>query len=127
MSGGIATLTLANTSYDLSSFSAPTTSGEGIIVADNINNTMTVKRAGLYLITGFVNFTSGTTGNRLVTINVNGANVSSTRAAAGGGTSQTITQTALHVLAADDVVKILLQTTLAGQSASSGLFNIVRV
>ena len=127
MSGGIATLTLANTSYDLSSFGTPTTSGEGIIVADNINNTMTVKRAGLYLITGFVNFTSGTTGNRLVTINVNGANVSSTRAAAGGGTSQTITQTGLHVLAADDVVKILLQTTLAGQSASSGLFNIVRV
>lgn len=127
MSGGIATLTLANTSYDLSSFSTPTTSGEGIIVADNINNTMTVKRAGLYLITGFANFTSGTTGNRLVTINVNGANVSSTRAAAAGGTSQTITQTGVHILAAQDVVKIVLQTTLAGQSASSGLFNIVRV
>jgi hypothetical protein len=127
MSGGIATLTLANTSYDLSSFSSPTSSGEGLIVADNINNTMTVKRAGMYLITGSCAFSSGTTGNRLVTINVNGANVSSTRQAAAGVATQTITQTALHVLAADDIIKINLQTSLAGQSVASGLFNVVRV
>jgi len=127
MSGGIATLTLANTSYDLSSFSSPTSSGEGLIVADNINNTMTVTRAGMYLISASCAFSSGTTGNRLVTINVNGANVSSTRQAAAGVATQTITQTALHVLAANDVVKILLQTSLAGQSVASGLFNVVRV
>jgi len=127
MSGGIATLTLANTSYDLSSFSSPTSSGEGLIVADNINNTMTVKRAGMYLITGSCAFSSGTTGNRLVTINVNGANVSSTRQAAAGVATQTITQTALHYLAADDIIKINLQTSLAGQSVASGLFNVVRV
>jgi hypothetical protein len=127
MSGGIATLALANTSYDLSSFSTPTTSGEGLIVADNINNTMTVKRAGLYLVTGFCAFSSGTTGNRLITINVNGTNVSSTRIAAAGVSSQTVTQTALHVLAASDVIKITLQTSLAGQSAASGLFTVVRV
>ena len=127
MSGGIATLTLANTSYDLSSFSSPTSSGEGLIVADNINNTMTVKRAGMYLITGSCAFSSGTTGNRLVTINVNGANVSSTRQAAAGVATQTITQTALHYLAADDIIKIILQTSLAGQSVASGLFNVVRV
>jgi len=127
MSGGIATLTLANTSYDLSSFSSPTSSGEGLIVADNINNTMTVKRAGMYLITGSCAFSSGTTGNRLVTINVNGTNVSSTRQAAAGVATQTITQTALHYLAADDIIKIILQTSLAGQSVASGLFNVVRV
>jgi len=127
MSGGIATLTLANTSYDLSSFSSPTSSGEGLIVADNINNTMTVKRAGMYLITGSCAFSSGTTGNRLVTINVNGSNVSSTRQAAAGVATQTITQTALHLLAADDIIKIILQTSLAGQSVASGLFNVVRV
>jgi len=127
MSGGIATLTLANTSYDLSSFSSPTSSGEGLIVADNINNTMTVKRAGMYLITGSCAFSSGTTGNRLVTINVNGTNVSSTRQAAAGVATQTITQTALHYLAADDIIKINLQTSLAGQSVAFGLFNVVRV
>ena len=127
MSGGIATLTLANTSYDLSSFSSPTSSGEGLIVADNINNTMTVKRAGMYLIAASCAFSSGTTGNRLVTINVNGANVSSTRQAAAGVATQTITQTALHLLAADDIIKINLQTSLAGQSVASGLFNVVRV
>jgi hypothetical protein len=127
MTGGTATLTLANTSYDLSSFATPTTSGEGLIVADNINNTMTVKRAGMYLITGSCAFSSGTTGNRLVTINVNGANVSSTRQAAAGVATQTITQTAIHILAASDVVKIVLQTSLAGQSVASGLFNVVRV
>ncbi len=127
MSGGIATLTLANTSYDLSSFSSPTSSGEGLIVADNVANTMTVKRAGMYLITGSCAFSSGTTGNRLVTINVNGSNVSSTRQAAAGVATQTITQTALHLLAADDIIKIILQTSLAGQSVASGLFNVVRV
>jgi hypothetical protein len=127
MSGGIATLTLANTSYELSSFSTPTTSGDGLIVADNINNTMTVTRAGMYLITVWCVFSSGTTGNRLVTINVNGTNVSSTRAAAPGVANHTITQTAMHVLAANDVVKIILQTSLAGQSVASGLFNVVRV
>jgi hypothetical protein len=127
MSGGIATLTLANTSYELSSFSTPTTSGDGLIVADNVANTMTVTRAGMYLITASCAFSSGTTGNRLVTINVNGANVSSTRQAAAGVATQTITQTALHLLAADDVVKIILQTSLAGQSVASGLFNVVRV
>jgi hypothetical protein len=127
MSGGIATLTLANTSYELSSFGSPTTSGEGLIVADNVANTMTVKRAGMYLITGSCAFSSGTTGNRLVTINVNGTNVSSTRQAAAGVATQTITQTALHLLAADDIIKINLQTSLAGQSVASGLFNVVRV
>ena len=127
MSGGIATLTLANTSYDLSSFSSPTSSGEGLIVADNVANTMTVKRTDMYLITGSCAFSSGTTGNRLVTINVNGSNVSSTRQAAAGVATQTITQTALHLLAADDIIKIILQTSLAGQSVASGLFNVVRV
>jgi hypothetical protein len=127
MGSGIATLTLANTSYELSSFDTPVTSGEGIIVPDNINNTMTVKRAGMYLITVWCVFSSGTTGNRLVTINVNGTNVSSTRAAAPGVANHTITQTAMHVLAANDVVKIILQTSLAGQSVASGLFNVVRV
>ena len=127
MGGGIAVLTLANTSYELSSFDTPETSGEGLIVADNVNNTMTVTRAGMYLITAACAFTSGTTGNRLVTINVNGTNVSSTRQAAAGVATQTITQTALHILAANDVVKILLQTSLAGQSVASGLFNVARV
>jgi hypothetical protein len=127
MGSGIATLTLANTLYELSSFGTPVTSGEGIIVPDNINNTMTVTRAGMYLITTWCTFSSGTTGNRAVIINVNGSTVSSIRAAAPGVAQHQITQTALHVLAANDVVKILLQTSLAGQSVASGLFNVVRV
>ena len=127
MSGGTATLTTANTSYDVAGFSSSSVTGDNIFSVNTTTGEITVKRAGVHLITGFVNFTSGTTGNRLITINVNGTNVSSTRAAAGGGASQTITQTGLHVLAADDVVKIVLQSTLAAQSAASGLFNIVRV
>jgi hypothetical protein len=127
MSAGIATLTLANTSYELSSFATPVASGELVILPDTGNNTMTVTRAGMYLISASCAFSSGTTGNRLVTINVNGTNVSSTRQAAAGVATQTITQTSLHVLAANDVVKILLQTSLAGQSVASGLFSVVRV
>jgi hypothetical protein len=127
MGGGIATLTTANVQYELSSFNTPVSSGEGIIVADNVNNSMTVKRAGMYLITAFCSFTSGTTGNRAIIINVNGSTVSSTRAASSGVSSHTMTQTAIHVLAANDEIKIGVLSSLAGQSVSLGLFNVVRV
>jgi hypothetical protein len=126
MSGGIATLTTANVQYDLSSFTTPTSSSDGLIVADNINNTMTVTRAGLYMITGYCVFASGTTGNRVLAININGTNVSSTRAASSGTATHTMTQTALHVLAANDVIKIGLISTLAGQSVTGGTFTVSR-
>jgi hypothetical protein len=126
MGGGIATLTTANVQYDLSSFTTPTSSSDGLIVADNINNTMTVKRAGLYLITAFCVFGSGTTGSRVVAINVNGTNVSSTRAASSGSATHAMTQTAIHVLAANDVIKIGLISSLAAQSVTSGLFTVSR-
>jgi len=76
MDGGVATLTSGNTQYELSSYNTPVTSGEGLIVPDAANNNMTVKRAGVYSISAFVTFTSGTTGSRRVSIYVNGAAVS---------------------------------------------------
>jgi hypothetical protein len=38
-----------------------------------------------------------------------------------------MTQTALHYLAANDVIKIGLISTLAAQSVTGGMFNVVRV
>jgi len=127
MSGGIATLTTANTQYELSSFGTPVTSGEGLIVPDAVGNNMTVKRAGVYSISTFVTFTSGTTGSRRVSIFVNGTAVSATTGTAPGIANHFMTQAAIHVLAASDVITISLLSSIASQSVSAGVFTVARI
>jgi hypothetical protein len=127
MDGGIATLTSGNTQYELSSFNTPVTSGEGLIVPNNVNNTMTVKRAGVYSISAFVTFTSGTTGSRRVSIYVNGTAVSAVTSTAPGIANHFITQSAIHVLAANDVITISLLSSIASQSVSNGVFTVARI
>jgi len=127
MSGGIATLTSANTQYELSSFGTPVTSGEGLIVPDAVSNNMTVKRSGVYSISTFVTFTSGTTGSRRVSIYVNGTAVSATTSTAPGIATHFITQSAIHVLAASDVITISLLSSIASQSVSAGVFTVARI
>ena len=127
MSGGTATLTSSNTQYELSSYGTPVTSGEGLIVPDAVVNTMTVKRSGVYSISAFVTFTSGTTGSRRVSIYVNGTAVSATTATAPGIANHFITQSAIHVLAANDVITISLLSSIAAQSVSGGVFTVARI
>jgi hypothetical protein len=127
MGGGIATLTSANTQYELSSFGTPVTSGEGLIVPDAVNNNMTVKRAGVYSISAYVTFTSGTTGSRRVSIYVNGTAVSASTSTAPGIANHFITQSAIHVLAANDVITISLLSSIASQSVSNGVFTVARI
>ena len=127
MSGGIATMTSANTQYELSSFGTPVTSGEGLIVPDAVSNNMTVKRSGVYSISTFVTFTSGTTGSRRVSIYVNGTAVSATTGTAPGIANHFMTQAAIHVLAASDVITISLLSSIASQSVSGGVFTVARI
>ena len=124
MANGSATLTTAGTTYDVTGYSSPTTTGDGVLLVDNSAGTVTVRRAGLYIVTAYGVFGSGTTGNRLLGIQVNGSFVNSTRAASSGTATHTMTQTAAMLLASGDVVKASCISTLAGQSLSSGSLTV---
>jgi hypothetical protein len=124
MASGSATLTTANTTYDVTGYSSPTTTGDGVLLVDNSAGTVTVRRAGLYIVTAYGVFGSGTTGNRLLGIQVNGGFVNSTRAASSGTATHTMTQTAAMLLASGDVVKASCISTLAGQSLSAGSLTV---
>jgi hypothetical protein len=128
MSGGSATLTAANTNYDIAGYSSSSTTADNIFSVNTTTGEITVRRIGLYLVNGFGNFTSGTTGNRLMGVQLNGAFVQSTRMASSGGASHTMTQTSLVVTAAvTDIIKITVASSLAGQSLASGSITITRV
>ena len=86
---------------------------------------MTVTRSGLYTISAFVRFASGTTGLRRIHVNVNGIQVSSMNAGA-VSSSQKMTVTSLHLLNANDVVSIGMSTTQASQTVDNGLFTVAR-
>jgi len=127
MSGGTATITAANTNYDVAGYSSPSTTSDNIFSTNTTTGEITVRRTGLYLVNGFGNFTSGTTGNRLMGVQLNGAFVQSTRMASSGGSSHTMTQTSLVlVTAVTDVIKITVASSLAGQSFASGSITITR-
>jgi hypothetical protein len=128
MSGGTATITAANTNYDVAGYSSPSTTSDNIFSTNTTTGEITVRRTGLYLVNGFGNFTSGTTGNRLMGIQLNGTFVQSTRMASSGGSSHTMTQTSLVVISSViDVIKLTVASSLAGQSLASGSITITRV
>jgi hypothetical protein len=128
MSGGTATITAANTNYDVAGYSSSSTTSDNIFSTNTTTGEITVRRTGLYLVNGFGNFTSGTTGNRLMGVQLNGSFVQSTRMASSGGSSHTMTQTSLVlVTTVTDVIKITVASSLAGQSLASGSITITRV
>jgi len=126
MSGGTATLTTAGTTYDVTGYSSPSTTAEAIFSTNTTTGEITVRRAGLYLVNAYGIFSSGTTGNRVIAIVVNGSNTQLTRMASSGTSTHAMTQTSVIVLAASDVVKISVISTLATQSYASGTFTITR-
>ena len=127
MSGGTATLTTANTSYDVAGYSSSSVTGDNIFSVNTTTGEITVRRIGLYLVNAYGNFTSGTTGNRVLAITLNGTNIQSTRMASSGGSSHTMTQTSLiATTAVTDVIKITTISSLAAQSFASGVFTISR-
>jgi len=126
MSGGTATLTTANTSYDVTGYSSPSTTAEAIFSTNTTTGEITVRRAGLYMVSMYGNFQSGTTGSRTVIFSVNGSTVQLARIASSGTASHQVIQSTLLVLAASDVVKIIVQSTIATQTYASGTFTITR-
>lgn len=127
MSGGTATLTTANTTYDVAAYSSSSVTSDNIFSVNTTTGEITVRRAGLYLVTGYGAFSTGTTGNRLIGIQLNGSFVNSTRHAAAGVATQTATHTALVVTTlATDVIKLAVSASIATQSLASGLLTISR-
>lgn len=127
MSGGTATLTTANTTYDVTAYSSSSVTSDNIFSVNTTTGEITVRRAGLYLVTAYGAFSTGTTGNRLIGIQLNGSFVNSTRHAAAGVATQTATHTALVVTtAATDVIKLAVSASIATQSLASGLLTISR-
>jgi hypothetical protein len=127
MSGGTATLTTANTTYDITGYSSSSTTADNIFSVNTTTGEITVRRIGLYLVSAYGVFGSGTTGNRLLGIQLNGTFVQSTRMASSGTSTHTMTQTSLiATTAVTDVIKISAISTIASQSYTNGVFTISR-
>jgi hypothetical protein len=127
MSAGTATLTTANTTYDITGYSSPSTTADNIFSVNTTTGEITVRRIGLYLVSAYGVFSTGTTGNRLLGIQLNGSFVQSTRMASSGTSTHTMTQTSLiATTAVTDVIKISAISTLASQSYANGVFTISR-
>jgi len=127
MSGGTATLTTANTTYDITGYSSSSTTADNIFSVNTTTGEITVRRIGLYLVSGYGVFSTGTTGNRLLGIQLNGTFVQSTRMASSGTSTHTMTQTSLIATTAiTDVIKISAISTIASQSYANGVFTISR-
>jgi hypothetical protein len=127
MSAGTATLTTANTTYDITGYSSPSTTADNIFSVNTTTGEITVRRIGLYLVSAYGVFSAGTTGNRLLGIQLNGTFVQSTRMASSGTSTHTMTQTSLiATTAVTDVIKISAISTLASQSYANGVFTISR-
>jgi hypothetical protein len=128
MSGGTATLTTANTTYDITGYSSPSVTGDNIFSVNTTTGEITVRRIGLYLVSGYGVFASGTTGNRVLGIKLNGSFVQSTRMASSGTATHAMTQTSLIVTTAvNDVISIATISTIASQTFTTGIFTITRV
>ena len=127
MSSGTATLTTANTTYDITGYSSPSVTGDNIFSVNTTTGEITVRRIGLYLVSAYGVFSTGTTGNRLLGVQLNGTFVQSTRMASSGTSTHTMTQTSLiATTAVTDVIKISAISTIASQSYANGVFTISR-
>jgi hypothetical protein len=126
LTGGTATLTLASTSYDITAYSAASTTSDAIFSAVTATGIVTVRRAGLYSIGAFVTFGTALTGTRTVQLKVNGTLVQRTMMTPGAATSVSAS-TFMQVLAANDTVNIAANTlTTAAQSVTDSVFTVTR-
>jgi len=127
MDGGTATLTLANTGYDVAGYTSSSLTADNVFSINTTTGVITVRRTGLYLVHAYGSFASGTTGNRLIGLAVNGTITQFTRAIAVGITNHAFSASfAVVTTAVTDNVRIQAVSSLAAQSYSVGLFTISR-
>jgi hypothetical protein len=127
MSGGTATLTNVNTSYDITTYTASDRSADFILSNATSTGIITVRRAGLYAIAANIAYGTASTGTRTAQLKVNGTIVQRNMMTPGASSSYMGT-TWLQVLNAGDTVNLASNTlTTAAQSVTDCLFTIARV
>lgn len=124
--GGSATLTTANTSYDVTSYSASSVSNDGILSVNTSTGIVSVRRPGLYVVSMRCAFSTGTTGQRTMLLQLNGstaqtATVTPLTSSTGAATTWQIITTA-----ATDTINLSASSTIATQSLTSCTFTISR-
>jgi len=130
MAQGTATITLANTLYDVAAYNAGgnlSSTMDSVISLNATTGVITVNKSDLYLLTFTGNFSSGTTGWRRVAVNIAGTNVTLIRQASSGLTSHEMNASTMIYINAGNAVKISVSSSLATQSLSDGIFTIARV
>jgi len=127
LTGGTATLTNVNTSYDITAYSSSSVSADSIFSVNTTTGIVTVRRAGLYAIAANITYGTASTGTRTAQLKVNGTTVQRHMMTPGAATSYLGT-TWLQVLAAGETVNMASNTiTTAAQSVTDCLFTIARV
>jgi len=126
LSGGTATLTNVNTSYDITAYSSSSVSADSIFSVNTTTGIVTVRRAGLYAIAANITYGTASTGTRTAQLKVNSTTVQRHMMTPGAATSYLGT-TWMQVLAAGDTVNMASNTiTTAAQSVTDCLFTIAR-
>ena len=126
LTGGTVTMTLANTQYDIVSYSSSTTSSDAIFSAVNATGIVTVRRAGLYSISAFITYGASSAGTRTPTLKVNGAVTQRNMMTPGAASSYSAT-TWSQILVANDTVNISSNNIgAAGATVTDCLFIVSR-
>lgn len=129
MAGGVATLLVANTDYQIGTFTSSTTSVDGTIQVDAPSGTVTFYATGYYLVSVQVQFNAGTTGVRKLAITnlLNAYAISPTNFA----TSSLVYLTHAAYIAVTPgltaPIAITAASTVVGQSVTSCTISVKRV
>jgi hypothetical protein len=126
LTGGTVTMTLANTQYDIVSYSSATTTSDAIFSAVNATGIVTVRRSGMYAISAFVTYGASSVGTRTPTLKVNGTVTQRNMMTPGASTSYSAS-TWTQILAAGDTVNISSNNIgAAGSTVTDCLFTVAR-
>lgn len=125
--GGTATVTLANTTYDVANYSGGGSTSDGILIANLTAGIITVRREGWYNVTGMAVWGTGTTSWRRVTLALNGAQNTRTDQAASGLASSYMTVSQSIYCSVGDNLRMTVASGLAAQSVSLATLTVTLV
>jgi hypothetical protein len=126
LTGGTVTMTLANTQYDIVSYSSATTTSDAIFSAVNATGIVTVRRSGMYAISAFITYGASSAGTRTPALKVNGSVIQRNMMTPGASTSYSAS-TWTQILAAGDTVNISSNNIgAAGATVTDCLFTVAR-
>jgi len=126
LTGGTVTMTLANTQYDIVSYSSATTTSDAIFSAVNATGIVTVRRSGMYAISAFITYGASSAGTRTPALKVNGSVIQRNMMTPGAGTSYSASAWN-QILVAGDTVNISSNNIgAAGSTVTDCLFTVSR-